>query len=83
MDLIAQMRVLFGKKETMREYRLTARGRQEAKIARAKRDTLLDYLYPKNQYTMEHLRSMFGSTIRRRILNLIKMGYVEEVQGGF
>ena len=63
----------------MREYRLTAKGRQEAKIARLKRDDIMDYLYPKNQYTMEHLRSMFGSSIRRRLLDLIKLGFVEEI----
>ena len=66
----------------MREYRLTAKGRQEAKIARLKRDEVMDYLYPKNQYTLEHLKSMFGVNVRRRILDLIKLGFVEEVGAG-
>ena len=68
----------------MREYRLTVLGRKEAKIPRLQRNDILDYLYPKNQFTMEHLRSMFGSDVRHRILALIKQGLVEEVgAGGF
>jgi hypothetical protein len=68
----------------MREYRLTVAGRKEAKIARLQRNEILDYLYPKAQYTMEHLKSMFGADVRTKILSLIKQGYVEEVgMGGF
>ena len=68
----------------MREYRLTALGRKEAKIARLQRNEIMDYLYPKNQVTMENLKSMFGADVRTKVLSLIKQGYVEEVgSGGF
>jgi hypothetical protein len=66
----------------MREYRLTPAGRKEARIPRLQRDEVMDYLYPKNQATLEQLRSLFGSEVRAKILRLVKLGYVEEVSAG-
>jgi Mn-dependent DtxR family transcriptional regulator len=65
----------------MRDFRLTEKGKKEAKIARLQRSQIMDFLYPSNHATMEELLSMFGSSSRTEIISLQRKGLIEEDKG--
>lgn len=67
----------------MKTYRLTKpKGRDKARAPVPERDPILDYLYDAKTGTMDNFVLLVGSSAHRRVRELIRQGYIEEVRIG-